>query len=426
MTPAARTPWWIPPFLGRAPALPPPLLRLLGLVALALFFEQYDLSMLTSALPFIARDLGMTEATLGPQLGAIRLGAVPAFLLVPFADRVGRRAVFLLCVVGVSVGTFATAFAQTATQFVAVQMLARTFVVAGSAVAFVIVTEEFPAEHRGWAIGMLGALGACGHGLGALLFAAIEWLPHGWRALYAVGLAPVLLVPFFRRHIGETERFARHRRDGPASTLPGWYRPLLGLARTHPGRAAALAAAGLLVATGQVSVFQFTSWFTREVHGWSPPQFSTMVLLGGAVGIIGHIVAGRLGDRVGRRIVGFGSFALFPVFAWLFYHGAGWAVPVAWVLFVFCGTAGEMVLRALSTELFPTAHRGTSAGWLSLVETLGWALGLGLLGLAHPETPRDIAHVTGALSVVVLFGGAALFALPETRRRELEAISEPA
>jgi len=411
------SPWWIPPFLGRAPDLEPRLLRNLGVVALALFFEQYDQSMLTSALKFIAADLHMAEGDLGSYLGLIRLGALPAFLVVPFADRIGRRRVFLACVAGVSLGTFLTAFAQSALQFVALQMVSRTFILAGAAVAFVIVTEEFPAEHRGWGIGMLGALGACGHGLGAALFAAIEFLPHGWRALYAVGLCPLLLLPLFRRRVAETGRFERH--VGRARSVAAWYRPLLGLVRTHPGRAAGIALAGGLVALGEAAVFQFTGYYTQAVHGWSPAQFSAMVIIGGGVGIIGHIVAGRLGDRIGRRVVGAVFLGLFPVFAWLFYRGpGGWTVPVAWALFLFCGTAGDIVIRSLSTELFPTSHRGTSAGWLSLVQTLGWAAGLGLVGLGG-----ELTWTTSVLSVADLVGGLALLLLPETRRRELETIS---
>jgi putative MFS transporter len=421
----AHTPWWIPPFLGRAPALEPRLLRLLGLVALALFFEQYDMSMLTSALKFIAADLGIAEADLGGYLGAIRLGALPAFLVVPFADRIGRRRVFLACVVGVSLGTFLTAFARGPVDFVVLQMLTRGFILAGSAVAVVIVTEEFPAEHRGWGIGMLGALGSCGHGLGAALFAAIDVLPYGWRALYAIGLCPLLLLPFFRRGIEETGRFTRAvgSAHGLSGHGVGWYRPLIGLARTYPGRAAALALSGGLVAIGEAAVFQFPGYFTQTVHGWSPGQFSAMVILGGGVGIIGHVVAGRLGDRIGRRTVGAIFFGLFPFFAWTFYQGpGGWSIPIAWVLFVFCGTAGDVIVRALSTELFPTSHRGTAAGWLTLVQTLSWAAGLGLVGLGT-DAPGDIARMTSLLSATVLVGGLALLLLPETRRRELETIS---
>src|SRR5262245_42239344 len=284
--PALRNPWWIPPFLGGVPNVDARLISLLGAVSLALFFEQYDNSMLTSALKYIAGDLGMTEHDLGGFLALIKLGAVPAFLLVPFADRIGRRRVFLGAVLFFSLGTLLSAFAQNAAQFIAVQMVTRTFMLTASAVAFVIVTEEFPALHRGWAIGMLGALSACGNGLGAGLFAAIDALPYGWRTLYAVGLVPLLLVPLLRRRVRETQRFARHnalaeRHDH--SGLAGWYRPLIRLAREYPGRALGIAAAGGLMAVGESAVFQFTGYFTLTVHQWTPAQFSLMFIVGGAV-----------------------------------------------------------------------------------------------------------------------------------------------
>ena len=106
--------------------------------------------------------------------------------------------------------TFLTAFAQTPLQFVVVEMAARMFMLAGVAVAVVIIAEEFPSEHRGWGVGMAGALSATGYGLGAALFAAIDVLPYGWRALYAVGVVPLLLLPVLRREIHETSRFAEH------------------------------------------------------------------------------------------------------------------------------------------------------------------------------------------------------------------------
>lgn len=424
--PALRNPWWIPLFLGGVPDVEPRLISLLGLVSLALFFEQYDNSMLTSALKYIAADLGMSEHNLGGFLAIIKLGAVPAFLIVPFADRIGRRRVFLAAVGVFSVGTLVTGFAQTATQFVVAQMVTRTFMLTASAIAFVIVTEEFPALHRGWAIGMLGALSSCGNGLGAGLFSAIESLPYRWRGLYAIGLVPLLLLPLLRRRVQETRRFSQHRaiaaRHRAAGGLAGWYRPMASLARAYPGRALGVAAAGGLMAVGESAVFQFTGYFTLTVHQWSPGQFSLMFILGGGVGIIGNVVAGRLGDRIGRRTIGFVSLALFPLFAWLFYHGPGWSLPISWTLFVFCNTAGGVVVRAFSTELFPTSFRGTSAAWLSLVQAIGWSAGLALVGLGT-YAPGDIARMTSLVSLVVLGAAFALLALPETYRQELEAIS---
>ena len=421
---ALRNPWWIPPILGGVPAVEPRLVSLLGLVALALFFEQYDNSMVTSALKYIAADLDMPEERLGTFLAMVKLGALPAFLIVPFADRIGRRRVFLAGVLLFSLGTLATAFAQTAMQFVVAQTVTRTFMLTASAVAFVIVTEEFPAAHRGWAIGMLGALASAGNGLGAGLFAAVESLPYGWRALYVIGFVPLLLMPVLRRRVPETRRFTTHRAAEQAhgrggGALAGWYRPLLGLARLYPGRALGIALVGGLMAIGESAVFQFTAYFTLTVHGWSPGGFALMFILGGAVGILGNVVAGRIGDRVGRRVVGFVFLLLFPFFAWLFYHGPGWVLPIAWALFVFCNTAGGVIVRAFSTELFPTSYRGTSAAWLSLVQTVGWALGLALVSLIGGE----IATATSWISMVVAIAACALLALPETHQQELEAIS---
>jgi len=427
LTPRRRRPWWIPHFLGGVPDIEPRLLSLLGMVSLALFFEHYDISMLTAALKFIAEDLGMSESELGGYTSAIRIGSLPALLVIPFADRIGRRRLFLASVLGISVSTCATAFTQNPAQFIGCQIVTRMFLVTGSAVAIVIITEEFPAEHRGWGIGMVGALAACGNGFGAILFAFIDKLPFGWRSLYAIGLVPLLLLPRFRRGVHETARFEAHRRrrisEGDTATgVSGWLRPLVDLARTHPLRAGAMALVGGLASMGTISVFQFIGYFTLTVHGWAPWEFSAMVFFGGAVGIIGNVVAGRLGDRVGRRYVGLAFLGSFPLFAWTFYRGPGWSLPLAWVMIVFCATAGTVVIRALSTELFPTSHRGTSAGWLSLVDTLGCAAGLALVGWGT-RAPGDLARMTSLMAISVLAGGLFLLLLPETNRRELEEIS---
>lgn len=403
-------------------------MNLLGAVALALLCEEYDIAMLTSALKFIAGDLAMTETSFGNYLGIVQLGALPAFLLIPFADRLGRKRVFVLSLAATGLTTFASAFSQTPVQFVLLQALTRTFLVVGSSVAFVIITEEFPAAHRGWGIGMLGALGAIGHGLGALLFAQIDWLPYGWRALYAFGLAPVLLVPFFLRRIPETERFARHRarRDPTPGNGPrawfGWLDPLVRLAVTHPARAGGVALTGLLAGIGTIAAFQFTGYFTQAVHGWSPGQYALMVIIGGGIGIGGHIVAGRLGDDVGRRRVGFALLALFPLFVALFYLGPAPLIPLAWIAFVFCSTGGHMILRALSIELFPTAHRGTAAGMFVVLGAIGSAAGLFLMS-AGTRTPGNLAAAVVVVSSVVLIGAVVLLFFPETHQRELEEIA---
>src|SRR5207244_1903784 len=133
---------------GAVPDIEPAHLRMLGIVSLGLLFDQYDFGMLSAALPRIAADLRIADERLGYTLSLIRFGAVPAFLLLPLADRIGRRGLFLTAVAITSIGTGLTALAQTTAQFTAIQMVTRTFMTVALSLAFVIVTEEFPAEHR--------------------------------------------------------------------------------------------------------------------------------------------------------------------------------------------------------------------------------------------------------------------------------------
>lgn len=419
-----RNPWWIPPFLGRVPAIEDRYFRILGIVALGLFFESYDLSLLTSALKHISEDLGMAEHELGFYLGAVRLGGLVAFFLLPLADRLGRRRVFLASLIGMSVFTLGTALAQTPLQFVAFQLITRAFIATLAAVGIVMLAEEFPAAHRGWGVGILGALAAFGHGLGALLFAAIDVVPFGWRALYAFGALPLLLLPRFRRELQETMRFRLHQeqttgsRRGIAASLLS----LLALARGNPRRAALVGGAGMIHALGAISVFQFASLFVQNEHGWLPWHYSVMLLTSGGVGIVGNVVAGRLGDRAGRRAVGMAAFTLFPIAGIAFYNGIGWLLPLAFIAVVFSSSAGDVIVRIFSTELFPTSQRGASAAWLTLLQTIGWILGLWVVGVGR-WAGVSLPMMISAVSATVLVAGALLLRLPETRQRELEELS---
>ncbi len=82
------------------------------------------------------------------MLSFVRSGALLALLIVPFADRFGRRRVLLATIVGYTVMTALTALAPNAETFVALQFLARTFAVAEALLATVVIVEEFAPENR--------------------------------------------------------------------------------------------------------------------------------------------------------------------------------------------------------------------------------------------------------------------------------------
>src|SRR5262249_13180758 len=153
-----------------------------------------------------------------------------------------------------------------------------------------------------------------------------------------------LFWPQFRQGVVETTRFhhyaATRRSRGP---FGDWIHPVVALVRAHPARTAAMAAVAGLLGIGEVSTFQFSSLYAQEAHGWSPGMYSSMVLLAGGIGIVGNIVAGKLGDRIGRRRVGALFLAVLPAFAILFYNGPGWTLPIGFAGFVFCATAASVI-----------------------------------------------------------------------------------
>ena len=406
---------------GRMPKIKPQLVTLLGCVSIALFYENYDLSLLNVSLKHIGETLKFDETEFGFFIAKIRFGSLFAFLVIPFIDLIGRRRLILLSIIGMSVATCLTAFSQTQEQFVWIQILSRVFILTASATALVIIAEEFPAKERGWAIGMLAVAAVVGHGFGALFFAAIDWIPYGWRALYFIGIIPVFRMPMFRRGIYETSRFQQQgaRLKGRLSAFANWFRPYLGLIRNFPLRAGGMALAGAMSAGGFGVVYSFIVYYLLTYHHQEPWQYSGMLILCGAVVLPATALAGRLADRFGRRPVGFFFLTAFPLFTLLFFRGPSSLLYISLILVLYSALSGTLIIRAIATELFPTSYRGTSAGMILIMETIGAGAGLFAIGLLT-DAEGDLIRVIPMISVTTLVGAFVLLLFPETGSKELE------
>jgi len=398
--------------------------RVLLALGVANLVDNYDGALLGMALPQIQAGLGVPEDAVGGLLAVVRLGVIPAVILTVLADRIGRRSLLLATIVGFTLFTFLTALATDATTFMAVQFVARSFIAAENILAIVVIAEEFDARSRGWGIGMLGALGAFGYGIASLMFSFVDLLPYGWRALYVVGVAPLLLLAWFRRSLDETARFTAHRaarRDGGG--MAAVLQPLRNLIRMYPGRMLALGAAIVPFAFVTETAMFFASKFLQEVHGYAPRDVAVMYLTVGIFGLLGNIIAGRLGDRFGRKAVLVVGLLVLGAAAAGFYNLHGLLVPVCWGLMAMSVTMVVVLFAALGSELFPTSYRSTASGARAIIATLGAATGLWLEGILYSATGSHAAAITSMLVLVPVAPLVIALFLPETANRELEEIA---
>lgn len=396
----------------------------MGLLGAAELFDHYDMGILGLALSQIQSGLSIAEADIAGVNAVVRFGALPALAMMVVADRVGRRRLLLLTILGFTACTFATAFAGDAREFMVLQFFARCFIYAELTLAPVVIAEELHARDRGWGIGMLGAIGGLGHGAAAVAFAFVDDLPLGWRALYLIGVVPLASLAWFRRSFSETRRFEEHRASrAEESGLRAALRPAINLVRMYPGRVAVLTAALFPFDFGVSTAFTFLPKTLQEVHGYSPGQVTTLFLAGGAFGILGSVTSGSLADRFGRKPIMVGAMVINGLSMVAFYNATGWAIPALWIVTVFTILAANALFKALGAELFPTSYRSTASGVRMIVGTLGGIAGLAIEGTLYTWTGSHAAAITWMASALVIPPLVIAFFLPETATRELEEIA---
>ena len=385
------------------------------------FWDSYDGALLSLALGQIQRGLAIAEGSLGVVLSAIRLGYAGALLITPFADIFGRRRLLLYTIIGYTLFTALSAFAPDRRSFVIAQILARTFSGAEATISLVILAEEVDAAVRGWAIGLQGALAISGYGLAAIVFGFITIVPYGWRGLYTLALFPLILIVPLRRMLPESHRFEAEvvRGRNPHNVIE----PFVVAFRTYPRRVATIFAVWFLFAMGAAPASILVPKYLQEVHHWAPAQVSFLYIFGGAIGILGSIFAGRVSDRLGRRVMG-GAFMLAGPFLELMIYSTGSStVIVFWVLALFCDQAATTVLNAFGSELFPTSHRAAAGGIMMLARYGGGAFGFLLEGLLYSVTASHWTAIRYLLIAWLIAALAMLATFPETAGRELENIA---
>lgn len=393
---------------------------LLGILGFTAFFDGFDRGIINVALPQIRGSFDLSQSQMSMWLMIIYIGALPALFVTRAADRVGRRKLLVVSIVGYMVATASTALAPTIETFVAAQFVARLFLNAEHALILTLAAEELPARARGFGFGYLAMQLALGFGVSALVFGGLmEPNGIGWHWMYVLSLPPLLAVGWLRRRLPESKRFETAR---DAGHLASDWRAILAPATRRWLILVCVTAFGLELAA-HAGVFVVD--FLQEDRGFSATSANFMLVLAGLPGIPAMIAAGNLSDRYGRRVVG----CTFAVASGIGAMGFFW-LPFGTPVLYACMTlmlAGQLgagpVLSTYASELFPTAVRGQASSWSKVAQVSGQAASFGLGGVLISITGglpgATTALMLGPVIAVVLF--ATMF--PDTHGRELEDTS---
>jgi putative MFS transporter len=431
---------------------------LLALLGIATLYEGFDASMLTLASVDVRATLGIELDEWGTLYAITRAGMIASFFFLMCADRFGRRALLLVTVGGFALSSAATAFVQTQLEFTIWQTVARLFLTAQYGLAVIIASEELPARLRGTGITILTAFatvgtvamakaspffllleGAAGNPLHDFAMRCVALgadalgVPYDgahWRGLYLIGALPLLFLPLLRLGVRETARFREIAATRGKLPLLETFRAQVSEARRlmEPRYLPRFRIVALLWnCVHLVTAPSVAYWaiYAREEVGMTPAQVGDVVMWAYIAGAFGHLLAGQLVDRIGRKVTCAGFYSVAAVAIVGLFHTDTTAGQYFWhistVFFFNCAIGATHVY---ASELFPTELRATGYGWTTNLfgrateVVIPFLIGqlIPLLGISWGITWVAIGPIVGAILVMKY--------APETRGLTLEQIQE--
>lgn len=373
--------------------------------------EGYDMMVAGVAAPKFAPSLGLEPTQLGAVFAAATLGLfIGAIGGGRLADLIGRKRVIIGALVVLGVFSIGTALVSDLPSLVAMRLLAGLGL-GGALPNILALTAETAAPGRAAARTItLGSAMPLGGGVVALI--AVAAPDVDWRTLFWLGgVAPLALAAIMMGALPESPAFADRTK-----------------AEKGPGALAALAEEGRLAPSlllwaasfcTSLVLYMLVNWLPSLMvaKGFSTPDaavVSMLMTVGGAAS--GFAYAALSGH--GRRRLLYGltwagmiasvvGLALAPPALWLAAAG-GFGVG-------FFLSAGQFLLYALSTELYPAPVRGAGVGFAVGVGRLGAVAGPLLAGAILAVQPNP-ATALAACAPLLLLALIAAVALGKERR----------
>lgn len=391
--------------------------RALVAASLGWLLDAFDVMLYALVLTSLMSDLGMDRGT-GGLLASLTLAAsaLGGIVFGVLADRWGRTRALSLSILIYSVFSAASGFAQTVVQLGVFRFFLGIGMGGEWASGAALVSETWPAKHRGKALGLMQSCWAIGYGAAALVVMIV--LPrYGWRAVFFVGVLPALFTLWIRRRVPEPAMWVnRAAAAGAASPLSERMRGLwlLTAALTLMNAATMFAWWGLnlwIPAFLSLPVDQGGVGLTTTQTGW--------FIVAMQVGMwFGYVTFGFISDRFGRKP----TYVVYLVTASaLVFIYSLVQTPLVLLLLgpfvAFFGTGYFSGFGAITAEIYPTAIRATAQGVTYNIGRLASASAPFLVGTIAQN--RGFGAAFTMTAIAFLIAAAFWLVIPETKGREL-------
>ena len=392
----------------------------LALLAVVVMFEGFDVSTTSVVLPYLSAEFGTPVEKLGEALAIIALGSMGAWILLRLADRFGRRPLLLLAAAGFSLGSLATVLSTSVATYTGIQFVTRALLVSQVALAYLVVSESLPAKLRGRANGLLGAMGSFGAALPFMVIGTALETPLGWRLLFLIGAAPLIMMPLLFWRLRETPVWQAARERGlPRPSAVAELKQLVApdLRRSF----IAMSALWFIINfASSVGGLFFTLYVVKE-RAWPATDFATIAPFGLIGAFVGYMGAGMLSDTIGRRWTVCLFTGLLGLLTMTCYSSTGW-FPIAASFIGLQAMLGIWVVGyTLNSELFPTELRGAANGWCNnLIGRWGVVIAPAVMGNLSGQAGGIGPAATMLAAIAWLAIPIMLLMVPETRGQSLD------
>lgn len=376
--------------------------------------ENMDVMFLSFALSSIIADLHISGAQAGLISSITNLGMlVGGVLFGILADRFGRVRTFSHTIFIFAFATAAMGFASNIYWIYFFRFLAGIGAGGEYGVGITLIAECFSRDK----IGKMTSIAAIGGQIGAILaaVAAAFIIPTlGWKALFVLGLVPVALTYFVRRHLKESDEFLAAKQAPKAEQKPVQIRALF----KTPKLAYQTVALMVMVIVQIAGYFGLMNWLPAimqkqlglTVSGSSVWMIATIVGMS-----IGMMTFGSILDYFGPRRA-FGIFLIASAIAvfsiTLAYNQVTLVLAGAIIGFFSNGMFGGY--GAVISRLYPTEIRSTAN---NVIVNVGRAIGgFSSVVIGFLMDHYTLTVVMGFLSVLYVISFTVMLTIPSLRK----------